>query len=67
MRTLKIIGIVLLVIFIIITTLFSIYFLVANEGYGVDILSQIFEDGFFGGIKNFFIDIWRGFKYVFKV
>ncbi len=66
MRALKIIGIVLLVLLIIFTTLFTIYFLFANEGYGIDMLTQIFEDGFFGGIKNFFIDIWRGFKFVFK-
>lgn len=66
MKALKITGIVLLVLFIIFTTLFSIYFLFANEGYGVDMLTEIFEDGFFGGIKNFFVDIWRGFKYVFK-
>lgn len=66
MKVLKICGIVLLVIILILAVLFSLYFLFANEGYGIDILTQIFEDGFFGGIKNFFIDIWRGFKYVFK-
>ncbi len=67
MKALKIIGIVLLVIFIVLTTLFTIYFLFANEGYGIDMLTQIFEDGFFAGIKNFFVDIWNGFKFVFKV
>lgn len=66
MKALKIIGIVLLVIFIILTTFFTIYFLFANEGYGVDMLSQLFEDGFFAGIKNFFVDIWKGIKYVFN-
>ena len=66
MKALKITGIVLLVLLIIITSLFTLYFLFANEGYGVDMLTEIFEDGFFGGIKNFFVDIWRGFKYVFK-
>lgn len=66
MKALKIIGIVLLVLLIITMTLFTIYFLFANEGYGIDMLTQISEDGFFGGIKNFFIDIWNGFKYVFK-
>ena len=66
MRVLKIIGIVLFVLFVITTTLFSIYFLFANEGYGIDMLNQLFEDGFFSGIKNFFIDIWHGIKYVFK-
>lgn len=67
MKVLKIIGIILLVIFIILTTLFTIYFLFANEGYGIDMLTLIFEDGFFAGIKNFFVDIWNGFKFVFKV
>lgn len=66
MKALKIIGIIFLVIFIIFTTLFTIYFLFANEGYGIEMLTQDFEDGFFAGIKNFFIDIWNGFKYVFK-
>lgn len=66
MKTMKIIGIILFVIFIIFATLFTIYFLFANEGYGIDMLTQIFEDGFLGGIKIFFIDIWNGFKYVFK-
>ncbi len=66
MKALKITGIVLLVLFILTTTIFTIYFLFANDGYGIDMISEISEDGFFGGIKNFFIDIWRGFKYVFK-
>ena len=66
MRVLKIVGIVLLVLVIILTILCTIYFLFANEGYGIDIFSQLFEDGVLAGIKNFFIDIWNGFKYVFK-
>jgi len=66
MKVLKIIGIVLFVLFVITTTLFTIYFLFANEGYGIDMLNQLFEDGFFSGIKNFFIDIWHGFKFVFE-
>ena len=66
MKALKITGIVLFVLFVLTTTMFTIYFLFANEGYGIDMLTQISEDGFFGGIKNFFVDIWRGFKYVFK-
>jgi len=66
MKALKITCIVLLSIFLFITTLFTIYFLFANEGYGIDMISQSFEDGFFAGIKNFFVDIWEGMKYVFK-
>ena len=66
MKVLKIIGIVLFVLFVVFTTLFTIYFLFANEGYGIDMLSQSFEEGFFAGIKTFFVDIWHGIKYVFK-
>lgn len=66
MKALKIIGIVLLVIFIVMATLFTIYFLFAGEGYGIEALKYAFEDGFFAGIKNFFVDIWDGMKYVFK-
>ena len=66
MNTLKIVGIVFLSIFVTLTTLCTIYFLFANEGYGIDSFSQLFEDGFIPGIKNFFIDIWNGFKFVFK-
>lgn len=66
MKALKIIGIIFLVLFILFTTLFTIYFLFANEGYGIEMFTQMFEDGFFAGIKNFFVDIWNGFKYVFK-
>ena len=66
MKILKVFGIVIAVLAAIIITLFAVYFLFANEGYGIDILTQIFDDGFFGGIKNFFVDIWKGFKYVFK-
>jgi len=66
MKVLKIIGIVFLVIFILLTTLFTIYFLFANEGYGIEMFKELFEDGFFAGIKNFFVYIWNGIKYVFK-
>ncbi len=66
MKALRIIGIVALSIFVAIATLFTLYFLFANEGYGIDMISQNFEDGFFAGIKNFFVDIWEGMKFVFK-
>ena len=65
MKALKIIGIVLLVITLVFTTFFTLYLLFANEGYGIDMLKQTFEDGFFAGIKNFFVDLWEGMKYVF--
>ena len=66
MKVVKIIGIVLAVLLIVLATFFTIYFLFANEGYGIDMLNQTFEDGFFAGLKTFFIDIWHGIKFVFK-
>ena len=66
MKALKIVGIVFLVICLVFTTFFSLYFLFANEGYGIDMLKQSFEDGFFAGIKNFFVDLWEGMKFVFQ-
>lgn len=66
MRTVKIIGIVLLVLYIIFATLCTIYFFFANCGYGIEAFSELFSDGFFAGVKNFFVDIWNGLKYVFQ-
>ncbi len=66
MKGLKIFGIVLLVILIVLTTLLTLFFLFARDGYGIELLRGTFEDGFFAGIKNFFIEIWNGIKYVFK-
>lgn len=66
MRVVKIIGIVFLVLYLIFATLCTIYFFFANAGYGIEIFSELFSDGFFAGIKNFFVDIWNGFKYVFQ-
>ena len=66
MKTLKIIGIVLLVITIVLETLFTLFFLFSKQGYGIDFLSELFEPGFFAGIKGFFIEIWDGIKVVFK-
>ncbi len=66
MKALKIIGIILLVIYIIFTTLFTLYFLFGRLGYGIEALTELFSDGFFTGIKNFFVDMWRGIIFVFK-
>lgn len=65
MKVLKIIGIVLLVILGVLATLFTIYFLFAQRGYGIEVLKQTFEDGFFPGIRTFFVDIWKGISYLF--
>ena len=44
--------------------LFTIYFLFANSGNGIEQLRSLFADGFFNGIKDFFVGIWDGFKHV---
>ncbi len=67
MKALKILGITLLVLICIIIVLMTLYFLFANEAYGIDMLSELFSDGILGGIKNFFVDIWKGILYVFKI
>ena len=66
MKVLKIIGIVLLVLYIVITTLLTVFFIFSGCGAGVDILSETFEDGFFAGIKSMFVEIWNGIKFVFN-
>lgn len=66
MKVLKIIGIVLLILYIIVTTLMTIFFLFSGYGAGVEILSETFADGFFAGVKSMFVEIWNGVKFVFK-
>lgn len=44
--------------------LLTVYFLFANNGYGIELLKTLFEDGFLNGIKSFFVGIWEGFKHV---
>lgn len=66
MKALKIIGIILLVIYIILTTVMTVFFLFSGYGAGVDILKETFSDGFFAGIKSMFVEMWNGMKYVFK-
>lgn len=66
MKVLKIIGIILLVLYIITTTLLTIFFLFSGFGAGIDILTETFSSGFFAGIKSMFVEIWNGIKYVFK-
>ena len=66
MKALKIIGLILLILYILFTTLMTIFFLFSGYGAGIDILSETFSSGFFGGIKSMFVEIWNGIKYVFK-
>lgn len=48
----------------IVALLLTIYFLFANSGSGIEQLKDLFSDGFFNGIKDFFVGIWEGFKHV---
>ena len=66
MKALKIVGIVLLVIYILLTTILTVFFLFSGYGAGVDILKETFADGFFAGLKSLFVEMWNGMKYVFK-
>ena len=66
MKVLKGIGRFFLILMIVLLVLFLLYFLFANEGYGIEELSLLFKDGLWSGIKNFFINIWEGIKYIFK-
>lgn len=66
MKALKIIGIIFLVIYILLTTIMTVFFLFSGYGAGVDILSETFSNGFFAGIKSMFVEMWNGMKYVFK-
>ena len=66
MKILKGIGIFFIIFIIVVIFLMTLYFLFANQAYGIDMLTELFRDGFIGGIKNFFIDIWKGILYVFK-
>ena len=60
----KLIFKIIWLVIAILCVLFTIFFLFANNGYGIELLKSLFEDGFFGGIKNFFVGIWEGFKHV---
>lgn len=48
----------------ILAVLLVLYFLFANDGNGIELLKSLFSEGFFNGMKNFFIEIWEGFKHV---
>jgi len=66
MKVFKVIMKILFIVFVILTTLLSIYFIFANSHYGINAISRIFEGGFFEGIKMFFYDIWKGILFTFK-
>lgn len=60
---LKVIGYILVAI----SLLLTIYFLFQNNGAGIENLKDLFSAGFFDGIKQFFVSIWNGFKFVIGI
>ena len=66
MKILKGIGITFIILLIVLMFLLTLYCLFGNRAYGIDMLTSIFKDGFISGVKNFFIDIWKGILFVFK-
>ena len=58
-------GKFLWILTLILVFLLTIFFLFSYHNYGINILSDVFKDGFFNGIKNFFIDLWKGILFTF--
>ena len=57
---LKIIGGILIAL----AFLLAIYFLFQDQGAGIENLKDLFSAGFGEGIKQFFVSIWDGIKFV---
>lgn len=55
---------ILWIIIAIACVLLTIYFLFSYEGSGISNLKSLFSDGVLNGIKDFFVEIWNGFKHV---
>ncbi len=60
----KLIGKILGIIILTLCVLFTLYFFFGNNGYGVEAMKDLFSDGVWNGIKDFFVGIWDGFKHV---
>lgn len=52
------------IVVVIAALLLAVYFLFANEGAGIGELKDLFSTGIWEGIKQFFINMWNGFKFV---
>ena len=44
--------------------LLTLYFLLENNGAGINNLIDLSADGFWNGFKQFFVSIWEGIKAV---
>ena len=51
-------------VIVIVAFLLAIYFLFQDQGAGIDNLKDLFSAGFIEGIKQFFVSIWNGIKFV---
>ena len=60
----KIILKVIWYILVVLSFILTIYFLFQDQGAGIDNLKDLFSSGFGEGIKQFFVSIWNGFKFV---
>lgn len=60
----KIVLKVLWYILVTLSFLLLLYFLFQDQGAGIDNLKDLFSGGFGEGIKQFFVSIWNGFKFV---
>lgn len=49
---------------VILSFLLTIYFLFETNGNGIENLKHLFSGGFWEGIKQFFVNIWNGIKFV---
>lgn len=57
---LKIIGYLI----VILSLLLTVYFLFQDQGAGINNLKDLFSGDFVEGLKQFFVSIWNGFKFV---
>jgi Trk-type K+ transport system membrane component len=60
----KVILKVIWYILVILSFLLCIYFLFEGQGAGIENLKDLFSNGFLEGLKEFFIQIWNGLKFV---
>lgn len=51
-------------VIVVLALLLLVYFLFENHGSGIENLKDLFSAGFVEGIKQFFISIWNGIKFV---
>lgn len=49
---------------VVLAFLLAIYFLFQDNGAGIDNLKDLFSAGFLEGLKQFFVSIWNGIKFV---